>query len=714
MNPSFRRIACAGVSVIALALFASFAPAHADALTARPVTKKLANGLRVVVFPRPGTGFVQVQLTVDAGTAAETAGQRGVAPLVARLLEAGGTTSRTPAAFGADVDRFGGNFTASANRENAAIGAVFLPEDAEAGLELLSDAVVNPIFDADAFEKTRTQAVRELVRLHGDPVATAEEQLWRFAMPDLPAAREPLGDLGSLFGLTRESLRTFHRDSYRPDHAVLAITGDVTAERALAWTDEWFARWAGQSSPAAPAGSAPGAGTRILLVDRPALPVASVCLGWRVPGSDADDDLARTLGVSLFDEALTAKLAGRVPREAGLAVSFGQVRAASLLDVRFVVPPDSAAPILERVRRAVKATRDLPPDAKRLTALAGQARAAYPMRFATTGSALAQWLAADMTGHDPDATLADWPRRVAALDPEAVATALRRDWDLDRTAIVVVGPAAKLRGPLAKLGTVTEAKLDLPPPSASGESAADTLRASTPADERLGRERVAKAVDAHGGLEKLRGIRDMVSEARIRLVLQGRELRGELKQVKKEPLKMVYLTSFESFESRQVLNGDKAWSMTPNGRLQDSDSIGVKALQSGFSSDLPHLLVAASDPASAVVDRGLQKVGTQDLQAVDVTPRGGQRRRLYFDPATSRLTAMDQNEGAAGGAHLTARRLYRDLRPVGGVLMPFEEERQLDGQTVMQLFVTKLTINTDVPEEEFKRPASAPSEPARR
>ena len=706
MNASVRRFVSA--AAIATALLTSFPPARGAGLPEPPVTKKLANGLRVVVFPRPGAGFVQAQLTVDAGTAAEAAGQRGVAPLVARLLEAGGTTSRTPAAFGADVDRVGGSFVASANRENAAIGAVFLPEDAETGLELVSDAVINPIFDPAAFEKTRTQAVRELVRLHGDPVATAEEQLWRFAMPDLPGAREPLGDLASLFGLTRESLRTFHRDTYRPDHAVLAITGDVTVERAFALANEWFARWAGQWTAPAPSGVAPGAGTRILLVDRPAMPVASVCLGWRLPGRDADDDLARTLGVSLFDEALTAKLAGRLPRDAGFAVSFGQMRPASLLDVRFVVPADSAAAVVERVRRAVKATREAPPDAKRLAALAGQARAAYPMRFSTAGGALAQWLAADAPGRDVDATLADWPQRVATLDGPAVATALRRGWELDHTAIVVVGPAAKLKGALAQIGTVTEAKLDEPP-----TAAVDTLRAATPADEKLGRERVAKAVEAHGGLEKLRGIQDMVSEARIRLVLQGHELRGELRQVKKEPLKMVYLTSFENFETRQVLNGDKAWSMTANGRLQDSDSTAVRALQSGFSSDLPHLLLAASDPASTVVDRGVQRVGAQDLQAVDVTPRGGQRRRLYLDPATSQLVAMDQNEESGRSGRLVARRLYRDLRPVDGVLLPFQEDRQLEGQTVMQVFVTKLVINTNVPEDEFKKPASVPSEPAK-
>ncbi len=709
MNRAIRRT---GAGLLLAALLALPAFAAPNGAPEPPQRKTLPNGLRVVVFPRPGSGFVQVQLTAEAGTAAEGPSERGAAPLVARMLATGGTSSRMPSAFATDVDRLGGSFVATANRENAGLGGVFLPEDAETGIELLSDAVINPIFDDAAFEKARTQAVRDLVRLHSDPVGAAEEQIWPVALAEVPGARPPLGDLASLFALTRESLRSFHRNAWRPDHAVLAIAGDLPADRAFALATEWFARWSGKWS-VPPAPETPGReGTRIVLIDRPTLPVASVCLGWRVPGRDAADDLARSVGVSLFDEELSAKLAGRLLPEAGLGVSFGQLRGASLLDVRFLTPLDSTVVQIERVRRAVRQVRDAAPDAKRLGSLTRQVRASYPMRFATVGGTLAQWLGADVAGRDADRTLAEYPAKLAALDGAAVSAALARDWNLERTAIVVIGPAAKLRGPLARLGAVTEVTLDEPPAAAA--TPVEKLAPTTAADEKLGRERIAKAVAAHGGLDKLRGIRDMMSEARIRLILQGHELNGQLRLLRKEPLKMVYLTSFETFESRQVLNGSRAWSMTADGKLQDSDSIGVRALQSGFSSDLPHLLLAASDPGAAVVDRGMQKIGTQELQAVDVTPPGGQRRRLYFEPATSHLVAMDQNEQSATNAHMTARRLYRDLRNVDGVLIPFEEERQLEGQTVMQINVTRVTLNNNLSDDEFTRPASAPAAPPRK
>ncbi len=699
--------------LIALVLAApagSAAAAEGRRFPEPPVEKTLPNGLRVVVFPRPGAGFVQVQLTVAAGTAAELPDQRGVAPLTAQMLRLG-TSSRSAETFADDVDRLGGSFVTTALRENAAVGAAFLPGDLDAGLELVSDAVINPIFDDAAFARTRDQGVRELVRLHADPVATAEEQLWPAALAGVPGSREPLGDLASLFTLGRDAVRAFHRDHYRPDRAVLAIAGDVGPERAFEAAEEWFGRWSGRGvAPPAAASPAAAAGVSLLLVDRPDLATASVRIGWRLPGRDAPDDLARSVGVSLFDESLRARLAPRLPADAAPAVGHAPLREAGLLDVRFTVPADSAAVAIERARRAVRQARETPPDAARLAALTAQIRASYPLRFATVGGALAQWLAADAAGPDPQAALESYPERVAALEPSAVAAALRRGWDLDRATVVVVGPAERLRAPLARLGAVREVKLDEPPEHAAAEEAPAP---PTVEERRLGRERVLAAVAAHGGLAPLRGLRDIVSEARIRLMLQGRELRGELRQVRKEPLRMVYLTSFEAFESRQVLNGDRAWSVTATGALQDADSVGVRALQAGFTSDVPHLLLAAADSATTVAARGSARIGGRDLWIVESSPRDGPRRRLYIDPATSQLAAMDQfEEGGRGGG--VARRLYRDMRPVGDLILPFEEERQIDGTTVMNVYVTRLNVNVGVPDEEFLRPSSMPSAPARK
>ena len=65
------------------------------------------------------------------------------------------------------------------------------------------------------------------------------------------------------------------------------------------------------------------------------------------------------------------------------------------------------------------------------------------------------------------------------------------------------------------------------------------------------------------------------------------------------------------------------------------------------------------------------------------------------------------------GSGMPARRLYRDMRKVEGILLPFEEERQIEGQTVMNVYVTRLQVNIDVSENEFVAPTSMPANPAK-
>jgi hypothetical protein len=187
-----------------------------------------------------------------------------------------------------------------------------------------------------------------------------------------------------------------------------------------------------------------------------------------------------------------------------------------------------------------------------------------------------------------------------------------------------------------------------------------------------------------------------------------------MRQVRAEPYRMLFLTTFEQFESRQVLNGNHAWSITNDSQLQDSDSTGVRALRAGFTSDVPHLLLALADSAASLEARGTAQLAGREVEVLDVRAPGSERRRLYLDPATFRLLAMDQNEESGRNGRMTARRYYRDLRPVKGVLLPWEEERQLEGRTVMKLFASKVDTNIGVSDLEFQRPTSVPTAPKKK
>jgi hypothetical protein len=124
-------------------------------------------------------------------------------------------------------------------------------------------------------------------------------------------------------------------------------------------------------------------------------------------------------------------------------------------------------------------------------------------------------------------------------------------------------------------------------------------------------------------------------------------------------------------------------------------------MRAAFGSDLPHLLLAAQRDDALVASRGTREIAGQRSDAVEVRS-GPERRVLYFDAKDHRLVAMDQYEVQAGGT-FGARRLYRDYRPVQGIVWPHAEERLLDGRRVMLLEMRSVVLNSNVKDEVFER-----------
>ncbi|MCE9627956.1 MAG: insulinase family protein, partial [Candidatus Eisenbacteria bacterium] len=211
-----------------------------------PVTRTLPNGLRVVVFPRAGLSIVQTQLQVRAGLSAEAEGFSGLAFLTAQLLRQG-STSRSADDIATELDTLGATLAINVTRDVAQVVTGSRAADLESVLELVSDAVVNPLFAEEALQGTRRQIAGQLGQLARNPQALTDERLSALLFGSHPYARPLRGDLEALLGATRDQAREFHRDHYRPDQSVLVIAGDVDPERAFTAANEWFGRWEGRA-----------------------------------------------------------------------------------------------------------------------------------------------------------------------------------------------------------------------------------------------------------------------------------------------------------------------------------------------------------------------------------------------------------------------------------------------------------------------------------
>ncbi len=698
-TPTIRPLAlAAGACLLALSTAVSAAPFSPP----QPVERTLPNGLRVLVVPQPRLAIVQIQLLVPGGSSLDPAGQEGAAALTAQILKRG-TTSRTADAYQADIDRLGGTVSAQAARDFSMLSGSFLARDLEAGLELMSNAVLDPVFPESEFQRLRQQSVRMQLQARGNPAGVADEQTWVAALSGNPYGRPVLGTSRSIAALTVESLRAYHRDVWRPDHAVLAIGGDVTPERAFAAAADWFSRWSGRSAASAPI-SPPIVPTRprIALQDLPGMGWAEVRLALIAPSRRAGDE-AVALATSALVGGGDSRLASRRNGVAGAAPRGGlsQLRDGGLITIGVAVPPDSVASAVKQLRAELRGYVKTPPAEAELAPLRRAFVNSFPLAFETLSGALSQWQSAALDGRSAE-DVARTPALLAGVTADAVAAATRRWFDPEHALIVVAGPADRVRPQLEALGTVEDLSLDAIVPLSANN---DTLATATPERVAQGRAAVARAIAAHGGLERLRGIRDSEVISDMTLTLNGRDLLGQVTSVRKEAYKLLTQTRFLGLTTKQVLNGTIGWSQADVDSVgMPMDSLAVRGMRASFEGDPAHVLLVAADSAATVIARGTGAVGTTETDDVEVITAAGERRRYHFDKSTGRLLQLDQYSSADSWAEVLTRRIYADFKEADGVIWPFKEERRSPGDNIMRLDVKSVRLNQGVSDATFVRP----------
>lgn len=684
----FRRIAFPLVLAITLGASAAVAaPAPAPVAPplrfAAPIERRLANGLRVVVFPNSSQPIVQAQLLVPAGAAEEPDSLPGLANLTARVLELG-SASRTNEQMAADLGALGATFATSAGRDYALAVCGSRANVFEAALEIMSDAVQNPRLADEEFEAGRRTAVQQLKAKVQNEAPLADDRVWGAAFDPHPYGHPDAGDIDGIVGARLEHVRSFVRDRWRPDRAVLAIAGDVSPERAFAAADSAFGRWAGRTSPdrvrPAPAGA-----TGIQLLDLPGSPRGEVRVAVRGPGRGSAELPAWLFAAAALEE----RLAGT-----GASVSLTSLHDASLLVLSQGGPADSARSAARRLMAALKGFASSPPAGEAAAAIARRAAQSAPLSLETLGARLSRWQADDFAGLPADAlarTLAAPPR---VPDLASAARALGA-----APLVFVAGPADRLKASLAPLGAVT-----IVPLAPRRSSRPDSLAVPTEAELRAGRAAIAAAVTAHGGATKLAAAKATTVEGDLGIDSRGQEMDGQFSLVRIDPSRLSYSTKMLTFEVRQVLDGGKAWTLAQadSVNLTDADSLGVASLRAMLHGDLIHLLRGASASGSLAAMRGRETIGGKAADLVDFTAGDGQRCRLALDATTRRVLAVDAGLGPDMKWH--ERRTFSQWKTVSGLLLPGYEERFADGERVMYLRSRTVLVNPPVNERLFKRP----------
>lgn len=201
---------------------------------------RLANGLRVLLFPDNTKPTVTVNMTYLVGSRHEGAGEAGMAHLLEHMLFKG-TATRDNLMKLLTERASDWNGTTWYDRTNyfETLDAS-KPENLRWALELEADRMVNSRVSKEDLESEMTVVRNEFERGENDPIAVLEERVLATAYLWHNYGRSTIGARSDIENVPIERLQAFYRKYYQPDNAVLVVAGKFDQAQTLAWINELF------------------------------------------------------------------------------------------------------------------------------------------------------------------------------------------------------------------------------------------------------------------------------------------------------------------------------------------------------------------------------------------------------------------------------------------------------------------------------------------
>jgi zinc protease len=412
-------------------------------------------GLRVLSASHGKLPLVTAHLVLDAGAAAESLELEGVARLTANAMDAG-TQDRNADDLAWALERLGVELETGTGWDAAHVALTVPSDRLEPALALFAEVVRRPAFPADQVERLRDEQLAGIMQRRKEPRALGDDMAVRYIFAEgMPYGRPVIGREETVRGLTADGVASFYEARYRPGSSAMVLTGDITPERAARLARTHFGDWAtGSAEPARLQVEPRVDATTVFVVDRPGSVQSEIRIG-DIGVERAHPDyfpliVFNTILGGAFTSRLNMNLRERHGFTYGVNSSFAFRRQPGPFSISAAVATDVTARAVEEALSEMRGLRDDGATPQELDAARDYLRGVLPLTLQTTGQ-LAGRIAEIAVFDLPLDYFEQYRSRIADVTADDVARVAHERLRLDRLAIVVVGDADQITGPLQDL-----------------------------------------------------------------------------------------------------------------------------------------------------------------------------------------------------------------------------------------------------------------------
>ncbi|HEV2116480.1 MAG TPA: pitrilysin family protein, partial [Terriglobales bacterium] len=236
----------------------------------------LPNGLTIITEEMQHIRSVSIGIWIKSGSRDEDPQWNGISHFVEHMVFKG-TKSRTAEDIARQVDSIGGNMDAFTAKECICFNVKVLDEHLPIAMDVLSDLVLNPIFDVKDIGRERGVILEEIKMDEDNPDYLVHEIFTQNFWKDHPLGKPILGTKDTVKRFEQPILFDYYGERFNPGNLVVCAAGHVDHKQFADLVVEKF-----QHLKPRPNGyhtAPPKINPRIIMRNKKALEQVQICVG---------------------------------------------------------------------------------------------------------------------------------------------------------------------------------------------------------------------------------------------------------------------------------------------------------------------------------------------------------------------------------------------------------------------------------------------------
>ena len=224
------------VAAILLCFLSLALPLQAQT-AAEPEREQLLNGLRLLIWPKPGSPDVILKLRINSGAAFDLSGKSGQMALLGDLL------FPDPATVDFFTDEMGGKLDVSVTYDSTTITMVGKTAEFEQIVGVLRNALLATQTTPEVVTRMRDARIKLLRDTSIAPATVADRAIAARLFGDFPYGKPASGSPEDVARVERADLMLAQERFFNSNNATLAIAGGVSRARAMKTVRQLLGPW---------------------------------------------------------------------------------------------------------------------------------------------------------------------------------------------------------------------------------------------------------------------------------------------------------------------------------------------------------------------------------------------------------------------------------------------------------------------------------------